>query len=246
MNPGTGREAARLAGLVGRGLKKTVRVDVVLSPPFIFIPLLSAVRRKIPVFKIGAQDVFYENSPGGVGPYTGEISAKQLKACGAELIIVGHSERRALGETDETVNKKLKTVLRHGMRAVLCVGEREKKKDEAFPQIVRDELRFGLRKIKKSLFKNLVVAYEPIWAIGTGKTDTPKNVYEMSLMIRRELYRLLGRKIALKIPILYGGSVDGKNSSSFLSVGGADGLLVGGASLNPKKFLKIIKEASKL
>jgi len=132
------------------------------------------------------------------------------------------------------------------MRAVLCVGEKEKTKEEAFPQIVRDELHSGLKKIRKSLFKNLIIAYEPIWAIGTGKADNPKDVYEMVLMIRRELYRMLGKKIASKIPILYGGSVDEKNAAVFVKEGAADGLLVGGASLNAKKFVRIVREVAKI
>ena len=247
MNPKTARDAVRLAGVVARGVKNVKNVEVVLAPPFVFVPILYPKPYTLnPNLKLGAQDVFYEKK----GVYTGEISPLQLKAYGVRLVIVGHSERRALGETDEIVNKKLKAVLSESMRAVLCVGEKERTKDEAFPQIVRDEIHSGLRKIKKSLFKNLIIAYEPIWAIGGGgrrhhgKADTPRDVYEMSLMIRRELYRMLGRHIALKIPILYGGSVDEKNAKEFVKEGGVDGLLVGGASLNHKKFVRIVKDIS--
>lgn len=237
MNPKTARDATRLASAVMRGVKNIKNVDVVLAPPFIFLPLISNL-------KLGAQNAFWERA----GAYTGEISPIQLKACGIKLVIVGHSERRALGETDEIVNKKLKAVLEQNMRAVLCVGEKEKEKekDEAFPKIVRDELHSGLKRIKKSLLKNLVVAYEPVWAIGTGRADTPKNVYEMALMVRRELYRMLGRRIAERIPILYGGSVDAGNAKTFVKESGVDGLLVGGASLNHKKFVKIVKDVNVL
>ena len=243
MNPKSPKEALRLTDKVGRGLKNVRGVEAVLAPPFIYLPLLRhmpyAVSR---TFKLCAQDCFYENS----GAYTGEISPLQLKNYGVRLVIVGHSERRGLGEDNETVRKKLKAVLESGMRAVLCVGEKEKEREVVFPKIIRDELHEGLRKIKKSLLRNLVIAYEPVWAIGTGKADNPKNVYEISLLIRRELYRMLGKRIASEIPVLYGGSVDEKNAAEFVKEGRADGLLVGGASLNPKKIVKIVKEVANL
>ena len=244
MNPVSPRDALRLASKVGRGVKKIKNVEVVLAPSFIHLSLISNLSLPTSHFKLCAQDVFWESPPAGGGAYTGEISPAQLKAYGVKLVIVGHSERRALGETDKIVNKKLKAVLGKNMRAVLCVGEKEKEKDEAFPRIVRDELHFGLKKIKKSLLKNLAIAYEPIWAIGSGRADTPQDIYEMSLMIKRELYRMLGRSVALKIPILYGGSVNEKNAKTFVKEGGVDGLLVGGASLNHKKFVKIVKDIS--
>lgn len=240
MHPKSPRDAARLAHFVGRELKKVRNVEVVLAPPFLYIPIVLGVIKRDAGLKIAAQDTFYENG----GAYTGEISPLQLKASGARFVIVGHSERRALGETDEVVNKKIKAVLESGMRAVLCVGEKEKERDVVFPKIIREELHEGLRKIKKSLLKNLVIAYEPIWAIGTGRPDTPKDVYEMTVLIRRELYRMFGKKIAKRVPILYGGSVTFRNAAEFVEKGAVDGLLVGGASLNPKSFVKIIKEVS--
>lgn len=246
MNPQTSREAVRLASKVGRGIKNIKNVEIVLAPPFIHLDAvrstLYAIRSNI---KIGAQDAFWERG----GAYTGEISSSQLKAYGVRLVIVGHSERRALGETDAMINKKLKAVLGAGMRAILCVGEQEKAKNEAFPKIIRDELSFDLAGIKKTFFKNLIIAYEPIWAIGGsghGRADTPKNVYEISILIRRELYRIIGRRVAEQIPVLYGGSVDEKNAKIFIRESAVDGLLIGGASLNYKKFVKIVKEVSGL
>ncbi|MDP3934891.1 MAG: triose-phosphate isomerase [Candidatus Giovannonibacteria bacterium] len=235
MNPKTPRDASRLADKIGRGVKNIKSVEVVFAPPFIHIPAIYK-------FKTGAQDCFYEKS----GAYTGEVSPLQLKACGVRLVIVGHSERRALGETNEIVNKKLKAVLGTGMRAILCVGEAERQKEIAFPKIIRDELHEGLSRIKKSFFRNLIIAYEPIWAIGTGRADTPKNVYEITTIIRRELYRMVGKRIASKIPVLYGGSVDDKNSYAFVKDGAVDGLLVGGASLNANKFVKLVKAVAGL
>ncbi|KKT21830.1 MAG: Triosephosphate isomerase [Candidatus Giovannonibacteria bacterium GW2011_GWC2_43_8] len=242
MAPQTSREALRLAQGIARGVKGVKNVEVVLTPPFIYLLLLKLGLPRLTRVKAGAQDVFWEKN----GAYTGEISTNQLKASGVRLVIVGHSERRALWETNEIVNKKLKAVLGAGMRAVLCVGEAEKQKEVAFPKIIRDELHEGLARIKKSLFRNLIIAYEPIWAVGTGRADTPKNVYEITTIIRRELYRMVGKRIASKIPVLYGGSVDEKNAHAFVKDGAVDGLLVGGASLNAKKFINIVKAVSEV
>ena len=246
MNPATPQQALRLAREVAHGTKDVKNIDVVLAQPFIFLPLLRytpyAVRHP---FQLGAQDCFWEK----VGAYTGEISAPQLKALGVKYIIIGHSERRALGETNEMARKKILAALALNIKPVLCVGEKEKKTDEVFPHIIRNELHEGLKNIKKSLLKNLIIAYEPVWAISGNRSshaDTPQNVYEMSILIKRELYRMLSKNIASRIPIIYGGSVDDKNATDFIKDGAVDGLLVGGASLNAKKFVRIVKEAAKL
>ena len=242
MSPRTPSKALHLAREIARGIKGVKNVEVVLAPPFIYLPVVSNFKFHVSRFRLGAQDVFWERE----GAYTGEISADQLKASGAKLVIVGHSERRALGETNEIINKKLKAVLGAGMRAVLCVGEAERQKEVAFPKIIRDELYEGLSHIKKPLFRNLIIAYEPIWAVGTGRADTPKNVYEITTIIRRELYRMVGKRIASKIPVIYGGSADDKNAYAFVKDGAVDGLLIGGASLNAEKFVRIVNEVAKL
>lgn len=236
MNPKTSREAQVLARAISGIVKSFKNTEVVISPPFIYFHVVNGV-------KLGAQDVFWEK----FGAHTGEISTLQLKAYGVHYVLLGHSERRALGETNDEINKKIKAVLESGMRAILCVGETEKKKEIAFPAIIQDELKEGLRNIKKSLLKNLIVVYEPVWAISTrGKADSPKNVFEMSVLIRRELLKVFGKKIAFSIPILYGGSVDEKNAADFVKFGKVDGLLVGNASLNAKKFAEIIKRVSEV
>jgi len=238
MNPKTPRDARRLADAVGRGVKNIKNIQVVLTPPFIYLPFITNHSS----LKLAAQDVYWQKS----GAYTGEISIHQLKAFGVTYVIVGHSERRAMGETDEIVHKKLEAVLGAGTKAVLCIGEPERKKDEAFPAIVRKELHSAISKIKKPLLKNLIIAYEPIWAVGTGNADDSKAIYEMAILIKRDLQKMLGSKIADKIPVLYGGSVKASNAKIFLKDAGVDGLLVGGASLDAKQFVKIIKDASQL
>jgi len=236
MNPETPREAENLSREISTASKSFKNVEVVISPAFIHASAIKGI-------KLGAQDVFWEKS----GPYTGEISVRQLKSCGTKFVIVGHSERRVLGETNEEINKKIKAVLESGIKAVLCVGEIEKEKEAVFPAIIHQELKEGLKNIKKNFLKNLIIVYEPVWAISThGRADSPKNVFEMSVLIRRELLKMFGKKIAFSIPILYGGSVDEKNAADFVNHGRVNGLLVGAASLNSKRFIEILKRVSGL
>ena len=247
MNPKTAREASALAQAVAKGARRFARkVEVVLAPPFTFLvlPTIASVKAGCLSLKLGAQDVFWERE----GAYTGEVSVAQLKSVGASYVIVGHSERRAFSETNEMVHKKLLAVLKNGMYAVLCVGEQERKKETAFPPLVREELYEGLHGIPKPLLRRLIVVYEPVWAIsghGVG-ADKPKDVFEMTILIRRELVRLIGKKRAMRTPILYGGSVDEKNSAQFVGEGRVDGLLVGGASLRPKSFIGIVRSVSEM
>lgn len=242
MNPKTAREALSLARAVAKGTRQFSRkVDIVLAPPFPFLNLKPYTTN----LKIGAQDVFWKPE----GAYTGEISASQLKSLGVLYVIIGHSERRILGETSEIVQKKLLSALKAGLRVVLCVGESEHKRDTAFPPLVREELHTELRGIPQYILRNLIVVYEPIWAISSvrgSKSDNPKNVFEIAILIRRELIHLIGKKRAMLIPILYGGSVDEKNAALFVREGRVDGLLVGGASLRPKSFIGIVRSVAEI
>lgn len=238
MNPKTSREAVSLARAVDKSIGSIKKAEVILAPPFLY---LDCVGKVIRFAKLCAQDAFWERA----GAFTGEISPLQLRSSGVSCVIVGHSERRALGEDDEVINKKLKSSLECGLRVVFCVGEEEKKQEISFPPLVRRELHHGIRKVKKNLLRNLIVAYEPVWAVGTKNADTPKNIYEMSALIRRELHLMFGARIASHIPVLYGGSIDTKNAALFVGEGNVDGLLVGGASLIAKKFINIVKETSR-
>lgn len=242
MNPRTAKEAISLARTVAMGNRQFSRkIDVVLAPPFPFLHLKPYILN----LKLGAQDVFWKPE----GAYTGEVSVFQLRSLGVSYVIIGHSERRALGETSDIVQKKLFAALKAGLRAVLCVGESEYKRDAAFPPQVREELHTELRGIPKHLFRNLIVVYEPVWAISSvrgSKPDNPKNVFEMGILIRRELVRLIGKKRAMATPILYGGSVDEKNAAAFVREGRVDGLLVGGASLRQKSFIGIVRSVAEI
>jgi len=240
MNPQSFSAAEKLARGVLAELKRVKNsFEIILCPPF---PWLTDFSHKIKKgVRWGAQDVFWANPPDGKGAYTGEVSADMLKNSGVRYVIVGHSERREFAfETDEVVNKKMKAALKAGLKPVLCVGERERK-DPDFQNFVREQLRHGLKGLAGRLAKNIIVAYEPVWAIGTGHPVKPGDLFEMAVFIRRVLLDVLGKKAAYNTPVLYGGSVDEKNAAEFARSGGVNGFLVGGASLSAREFAKIIR-----
>ena len=212
--------------------------NVVIAPPF---PFLGIVKKNIKKAKLGAQDVFWFVK----GPYTGEVSPQMLKSLGVSYVIGGHSERRNwLGETDEMINKKVKAALNAGLKIILCVGENKnirKRGISIAKNFVKKQLEKDLAgtinyKLKN---KNLIIAYEPVWAIGTGRSDKPEQTVEISKFIKSFLkskFRILNPKV------LYGGSVNSENAHSFLNQPFIDGALVGGASLKPAQIRKIIKQ----
>jgi triosephosphate isomerase len=219
MNPASLKEAVKLA-------KASDKKGAVVVPPFVFIEEVGKVLKRA---ALGAQDVFWKDK----GAYTGEISPEELKRLGVKYVIIGHSERRALGEKDSVVNKKAKTAVAHGFKVILCVGEKWNARKKGFAvakRFVADQLRRSL----KGAVKNVIVAYEPVWAIGTGRNDSPEDASEMALFIKKSLGSA-GTKV------LYGGSVNGKNAKSFLEAPGIDGLLVGGASLKEREFNRILR-----
>lgn len=243
MNPETRSEAERLF----REIKKTARnlrgVETVFCPPFIYFPFLAAKVGSANL-RLGAQNAFWDNSSAKKSSFTGEISPLMLKKLGVKYAIIGHSERREhLKETDEMVNKKVKAALKAGLKTILCVGEKEKKED-ALPIVIKKELESDLAGVSRKLAKNLIIAYEPIWAIGSGQADKPEDVFEITIYIRRILFDIFGQKLAHSAPILYGGSVNEQNAKDFLTLRNISGLLVGGASLNAKKFGEILKQAA--
>jgi triosephosphate isomerase len=240
MNPQSAKEAhGIITGLVP-ALKNLKNTQAVICPSFVHLNLKSKIVNH--KFSLGAQDVFWEEE----GAYTGGVSSKMLKGLGVTHVIIGHSERRAhFEETNEMVNKKVLKALAAGLKVILCVGEKERTDNEP-PQIVKDELLLDLRGVATQKAKNLIIAYEPIWAIGSGHADTPEDLFGMVIYIRRTLLDIFGRNLAEKIPVLYGGSVDDGNTADFLKVRGIHGLLVGRASLDVKKFGNILKIASSL
>jgi triosephosphate isomerase len=187
---------------------------------------------------LGAQNLFWEKE----GAYTGEISASMLISAGCRYVIIGHSERRQyFGETDETVNKKLKAAFSAGLIPIVCVGETESQRDEKKTFSILDkQLKKGVEGLTLDETGPFVLAYEPVWAIGTGKTAKPDQVQEVHQYVRNLLNTNFGDKLAENTRILYGGSVKPENISELMSLPDVDGALVGGASLNPETFSKII------
>jgi len=236
MNPISQKAASQLFGSLKRGLKNVRKTEVVVCPPFVYLS-----GNRLTSFKLGAQDCFWQDK----GAFTGEISPQMLKDLGVSYVILGHSERRQImGETDEMVNKKIREVLKLKLLPIVCVGEtaRERKRGETF-QVLKREIREGLKKVPKSQMSKVVMAYEPIWAIGTGNPCSTDDALTAILFIRKVISQIFGMAVAKKIRILYGGSVNSKNAGDYLGEDGIDGLLVGGASLNPKEFLKIVRIA---
>ncbi len=203
--------------------------DVIICPPFTSLSAVSEIIRNSR-FKLGAQNMHWERS----GAFTGEISGLFLKSLGCEYVIVGHSERRhIMGETDDMINKKLKTALEIGLISIFCIGETEKERDQGrTEEVIFYQLKEGLKDIESEVHK-IIFAYEPVWAIGTGKTATPKQASEVHRFIRGQFNK--------PVTILYGGSVNAGNIDSLMSEKEIDGVLVGGASLKPEEFARIIK-----
>ena len=214
------------------------RDEVAICAPYIDISTLSCALFEKGI-GIGAQDLYWEKE----GAFTGEISARMLTAIGCTHVIIGHSERRQFfGETDATVNKKLKAALDAGLIPIVCVGEvLEEREAKLTDDILRRQCTGAFRDIGGDRAQSLVVAYEPVWAIGTGKTATPEMAVEAHLTIRAQAAAALGDHVAQSMRILYGGSVKPENAKALMSEEEIDGALVGGASLDPKAFAAIVK-----
>jgi triosephosphate isomerase (TIM) len=214
------------------------RDEIVLCPPFVDIPAVVEATRGSKI-EVGGQDMFWEKE----GAYTGAISATMLRAAGCSHVILGHSERRQyFGETDDTVNRKLRAALAAGLKPIVCVGEvLEEREAGVTEDILRRQCSVAFREIAGGGAYPIVVAYEPVWAIGTGKTATPELAAEAHRVIRAEAANAFGDDVAAKMRILYGGSVKPDNANALMSQQEIDGALVGGASLDPKSFTAIVK-----
>ena len=233
-------EAAELArGIVG-GVADVSAVDIVMCPPFTALQTVSEIVAGTNV-ALGAQDIFWEKA----GAYTGEISPDMLLDMGCSYVIVGHSERRQhMSETDEMVNRKAHAALVAGIKVMMCVGETlEEREAGRMEEVVRREVVNGLADISGDQLVNVAIAYEPIWAIGTGKTATPLQANEAHLFIRSIIRELYGKEAAEAFVIQYGGSVKPDNIVGLMAEPHVDGALVGGASLKSDSFVKIVKGA---
>jgi triosephosphate isomerase len=235
----TTQEAIQLVAGLKRELFEEEKVEIVVCPPF---TSLSAVSEMIEdsVIELGAQNMFWEKK----GAFTGEISGDMLKDLGCKYVIIGHSERRQyFGETNETVNKKIKAALVLGLNPIICVGETKDQREKGITKnIIEDHITGGLKDIDSEAVLNCVIAYEPVWAIGTGLTATPEQAEEVHDFIRNTLLsKMYGHEVAGKVRIQYGGSVTPDNVKTLMAQKDIDGALVGGASLKSESFIKLVK-----
>jgi triosephosphate isomerase len=215
------------------------RVDVVVAPPFTALrSAQTVIETDHLLILLGAQNCHWEES----GAFTGEVSAEMLKKLSVSYVIVGHSERRhVFGEVDEDVNRKVKAVLAHGMTPIMCVGETEDQREQGLTEtLVADQVRRGLRGLAADDVAGLVIAYEPVWAIGTGKTSSVDDAAEVAGLVRATVSGDFG-DAADSVRILYGGSVNPGNIAGFMAKRDIDGALVGGASLDPDTFASVVR-----
>lgn len=226
--------------LKGKLAGREVNCDVVICPPY---TSLYEAKKMIDgsIIKLGAQNMFYEDS----GAFTGEISASMLKSVGCEYVILGHSERRTIfGEKDDMINKKVKKAISQNLKPILCVGETlEEREKDVTEKVVKRQIEKGLNDVTPDEVLNVIIAYEPVWAIGTGKTATPQQAQEVHAFIRKLLTTMYSKDFVKLIPIQYGGSVKPDNAKELLSQKDIDGALVGGACLKADSFIGIIEAA---
>lgn len=218
-------------------LVKNTKNEVIICVPYIdlFYTLLHVQGTNI---KVGAQNMHWEEK----GAYTGEVSAPMLKSIGVEYVIIGHSERRQyFAETDETVNKKIKSALKYNLKPIVCVGETLEQREKGITEnIIANQIKKAFEGISKENLNNIIIAYEPIWAIGTGKTATKEQANETIKQIRNELAKIYGKNEAENVIIQYGGSVKPENAKELFEMSDIDGGLIGGASLKAKEFSQIV------
>lgn len=236
----TSLEAIELVNALKRELVDVTTVDIVVCPPFTSLTEVCDVLTDSNI-DLGAQNLYWEDS----GAFTGEVSAPMLKGDGVKYVIIGHSERRQFfGETNETVNKRLKAALRHKLIPIVCVGEnlQEREANKTF-DVIRDHVEGSLAGLTKDEIKGLVIAYEPVWAIGTGKTATSAQAQEVHKFIRGLLAKMTSDDVAQAVRIQYGGSVKPENTAELIAQEDIDGALVGGASLKADSFAAIVKNS---
>lgn len=234
MNPVEVEDAKDIVKAVKRASGKLKRSQVVVCPPFVYTSLFS--KTKGGNFFLGAQNANHEMS----GSFTGEVSYSMLYQLGVRFVIVGHSERRKMGETDELVNRKVKSVVNSGMSAIICVGESARDHNGDYLEFIKKQIHTALTDVPKKILNQVVIAYEPIWAIGSTQAMGPRDLHEMSIYIKKVLNDMFG--IASDdIRIIYGGAVDSVNAENLIQEGNVSGFLVGRQSLVPKDFVEIMK-----
>lgn len=236
MNPLSLKEARVIFNDITKKINKLKDTEIVICPPFPFLLIGDKLKNKS--IHLGAQNVFIEK----MGPYTGEVSSHMLLSLGVKYVIIGHSERRALGDTDKIINKKVLTALKSKIIPIVCVGENTRDRNGFYLAFIKHQIIECLSSIPKNQVKNIIFAYEPVWAIGEKATHeaTVDEFIEIQIFIKKIIADLYDMKTATSLRIIYGGSVNSSNAKGFIDSGAA-GLLVGRDSLSPKKFGDIVK-----
>ncbi len=242
MSPTSPAEAKKLFYSTRKSVALLKNTDVVICPPAVFLENLAKLSGPKNL-SFGAQNIFSERK----GAFTGEISAEMAKNVGAKYVIVGHSERRStlfgLAETDKVINQKMLLSFDSGLLPILCVGERERDKDASYLSFIKEQLRSGLADVQKKDLVGVIIAYEPLWAIGKSYKESmsPTDIHEMSLFIKKSIGEIYGRDIGQSAQVLYGGSVEKENAEAIVRYGEVRGFLVGHASLSASEFAEILK-----
>ncbi len=238
MNPGTLQAARKLFDGIKKRVTKIQGVDVVIAPPAVFLPDIRTRYRGSKI-ALGVQNIGSQSG----GAYTGEVSGEMVRSAGATYAIIGHSERRAMGETNDLVSQKTRLAIQAGLTPIVCVGERERSGEGAYLEIIQGQINAIAKGLSPKEAHELIIAYEPVWAIGKKAEDAmrPHELYETVLFIRKTLMAHVGKDTAFMIPIVYGGSVEAGNIHALSKEGNVNGFLVGHASLNPDEFLRIVE-----
>jgi triosephosphate isomerase len=239
MNPQSLVEARELFRAVKRKVRKKKNIKIVICPPSVYLPFFKETKE----IQLGAQNCFWEEK----GAFTGEISPLMLRNLGCRYVILGHSERRTfLKESDEMINKKIKAVLKAKLKPILCLGEtlKEREKGRTF-KVLKEQLKNAFFNFQTEKIPNLILAYEPVWAIGTGKACQPSQAEKVALYLKKTVNSLFSPKLIKEFLIVYGGSVNKENAFSYLKEKVFDGLLIGGASLDKEEFFEIINVCQK-
>ncbi len=244
MNPARMEDARYIISAYKKVSAKLEHTSIIACPPFVYLSSAISLKKnqknrsRSPARIIaGAQNVFFESE----GAFTGEVSAKMLRDMGISYVIVGHSERRKMGETDEIVSKKALAAITAGICPIICVGEAVHDADGAYLTVIKEQLKKSLPEVSKTSVSKIVIAYEPIWAIGAKEAMKPEQIREMALFIKKVIADIFGRDAGLELPVLYGGSVNWRNAGDIIRIGGVEGLLVGRESVNVPGFVELAK-----
>lgn len=235
MNPPTVADAKRLLEATKRAMGSSRSYDVIIAPPAIFLREL-AKGYKGKRIQFAAQNMHWEPS----GSFTGELSGRQVKDAGASYVLVGHAERRGMGETNDDVRKKMAMAAANNLKPILCIGESERRPDGEYWRVIGEQLVTALRDVPKNKLKDIVIAYEPVWAIGAPSPMQPEEMHGTTIYVRKVLGREHGRP-GMQLPILYGGAIDETSAGAMLTDGYVEGLLVGRASVDGRQFARLLE-----